>query len=209
MRESARCSYPLHEGSAVQMLEQICASMASYSGPWWIAGGWAIDLHLREQFRPHQDVDVAVLRRDQQKLQAYLAGWSLYQSREGALAPWLTGEELALPIHVVHAKKGRLHLELLFNEATDDLWVFRRNPAISLPVDRLSCRTPSGVPYLCPEVVLLYKAKAPRPVDFEDFERALPHLEDARKTWLAGALKACHPGHEWTDLLATANRDAS
>jgi hypothetical protein len=191
------------------MLEQICASMASYSASWWIAGGWAIDLHLGKQSRPHQDVDVAVLRRDQQKLRAFLADWSLYKSREGALTPWLPGEELILPVHVVHAKQGHQHLELLLNEATRDLWLFRRSPAISLPLERLSCRTPSGIPYLCPEVVLLYKAKAPRPVDFDDFERALPYLEDSRRAWLAGALRAFHPGHEWISLLTTVDRDAS
>jgi Aminoglycoside-2''-adenylyltransferase len=31
---------------------------------WWIAGGWALDLHLGRQTRPHHDIDVLVLRED-------------------------------------------------------------------------------------------------------------------------------------------------
>jgi hypothetical protein len=53
------------------------------------------------------------------------------------------------------------------------------------------------MPYLCPQVVLLYKAKQPRHVDREDFDRTLPTLDDAARSWLAQALEVCHPGHDW------------
>jgi len=42
---------------------------------WWIAGGQAIDLFIGSSTRPHQDVDVAVLRPDQLAVQAHLDGW--------------------------------------------------------------------------------------------------------------------------------------
>lgn len=32
---------------------------------WWIAGGWAIDLFLGEQTRPHDDIDILIRRDDQ------------------------------------------------------------------------------------------------------------------------------------------------
>ena len=31
------------------MLAPACETMKSYSPPWWIAGGWAIDLYLNRQ----------------------------------------------------------------------------------------------------------------------------------------------------------------
>ncbi|MEV8332824.1 nucleotidyltransferase domain-containing protein, partial [Streptomyces niveus] len=33
--------------------------------PWWIAGGHAIELAVGHAFRPHGDIDVLLLRRDQ------------------------------------------------------------------------------------------------------------------------------------------------
>lgn len=44
---------------------------------WWIAGGWAIDLHLGRQSRAHADVDVLFLRADQLSVQRHLTGWDL------------------------------------------------------------------------------------------------------------------------------------
>jgi hypothetical protein len=43
-------------------------ALRPFSGHWWIAGGWAVDLFLGEQTRVHDDVDVAVLRRDEHEL---------------------------------------------------------------------------------------------------------------------------------------------
>lgn len=30
--------------------------------PWWISGGWALDLFLGRQTRPHFDIDIAMPR---------------------------------------------------------------------------------------------------------------------------------------------------
>ena len=45
---------------------------APLSIPWWIAGGWAIDVYLGRQTREHADIDVSVLRADHRKLAALL-----------------------------------------------------------------------------------------------------------------------------------------
>jgi hypothetical protein len=54
-----------------------------------------------------------------------------------------------------------------------------------------------GVPILNPAIVLLFKAKAPRPKDEHDFRALLPALSDPRLAWLRAALERCHPGHAW------------
>ena len=89
----------------------------------------------------------------------------------------------------------------LFNDMNGGAWAFRRNPSISLPLDRVSRRSPEGIPYLCPEIVLLYKAKAPREVDTEDLERSCATLDADARQWLAAARIACHPEHEWIRRL--------
>ncbi len=40
------------------------AWFASLTVPWWIAGGWALDLFAGDQSRPHKDLDVGILRND-------------------------------------------------------------------------------------------------------------------------------------------------
>jgi hypothetical protein len=183
-----------------QPLDRVCAILHAYARPWWIAGGWALDLHIDEA-RAHGDVDIAVLRRDQHELQRYLSGWSLNKMVSGSPLSWAPREDLQLPVHEIHAEKDGEHLEFLLNEAVGDDWHFRRNDKVSMPLARLSRRSSSGIPYLCPEVVLLYKAKSLRRIDRSDFDRTHALLEDAERLWLARALEICHPGHEWLSRL--------
>ena len=53
-----------------------------------IAGGWAIDLFLGRQTRPHHDLDIQILRRDQAALRGLLADWDLHLAGDGRLQPW-------------------------------------------------------------------------------------------------------------------------
>jgi len=58
-----------------------------------------------------------------------------------------------------------------------DMWVCRRDPSIRRPVADVIERDPTGIPYLAPEIVLLFKAKhAARDKDAADFARTLPRL---------------------------------
>jgi hypothetical protein len=52
------------------------------------------------------------------------------------------------------------------------------------------------MPYLIPEIVLLYKAKQCRPSDEADLLRCLPLLGDHRRLWLQTAIDAAH-GSNW------------
>ena len=70
------------------------------------------------------------------------------------------------------------------------------------PSPTVNQRDPTGIPYLAPEIVLLFKAKhADRDKDAADFARALPLLDDQRRQWLADALRVVHPGHDWITLV--------
>jgi hypothetical protein len=88
-------------------------------------------------------------------------------------------------------------IELSFDERQGDDWVFRRDDQITMPLGHLGKVTADGVPYLVPEVVLLYKAKDTREHDEADFDAALPELGIGARCWLAAALEVVHPDHPW------------
>jgi len=177
--------------------------MREYSQPWWVAGGWAIDLYLGCQSRRHADIDIAVLRRDQHALRRHLQGWCFTKMVNSTSLAWTEHEQLELPVHEVYAENGAHRLEFLLNEASGDLWLFRRNKAVSAPLERITRQSATGIPYLSPEIVLLYKAKSMRIQDHTDFSSVLPKLEPSAKSWLVSALQICHPSHEWIGALAS------
>jgi hypothetical protein len=172
---------------------------------WWVAGGWAIDLFVGASTRDHDDVDVAVLRPDQLAVQSHLDGWDLRIAHHGRLTPWVPGRPLAPDEHGIWARPGPAspwRLELLIDDVVDGQWAYRRNPGVRLPPERLGRRTATGLPYLRPEVVLLYKSRRPREPDEHDARVAVPRLSGPERAWLAAAIAADAPGHHWLPLLA-------
>ena len=62
-------------------------AMAGYRRPWWVAGGWALDLVLGHKTRPHADLEISVLACDQQALFDHLRGWDLRLAAPGQSLP--------------------------------------------------------------------------------------------------------------------------
>lgn len=66
--------------------------MAGFPRPWFVSGGWVIDLFLDRVTRDHADLEVGIFRRDQGALSRHLAGWRLAKAVDGpqggAWAPW-------------------------------------------------------------------------------------------------------------------------
>lgn len=186
--------------------EQVCELLAGLVVPWWIAGGWAIDLFVGRQTRPHADIDVLVRRGDQLEVQAYLAGWDLHKTKQPGLKPWLKAEYLKPGINDVWCRRtpqSPWSLQLMLLDTRGDAWVYRRDPAISGSLDSLGKRTASGIPYLSPEIQLLYKAKAEiLDKDKADFEATVPLMSQQARSWLLRCLERRFPdGHEWITCL--------
>jgi Aminoglycoside-2''-adenylyltransferase len=183
----------------------VAALLAPCPAPWWIAGGYAIDAfvgHLDR--RTHEDIDVGLLASDQQELRGCLAGWELYcADPPGTLRPWRAGEALAEPIHDVWGRPGAAEpwrLALVLNTSEGPVWTYRRDPRVRRPLSELVWRS-DDVPYLVPEVQLLFKSKTLRPKDELDFEDAAPLLAGEQRAWLRAALELAHPGHPWARRL--------
>jgi hypothetical protein len=178
--------------------------MAGFPRPWFVAGGWAIDLFAGRVTRPHEDLEVMLYRQDQAALREHLSGWELFKADEGKWHPWREGEWVALPLHQLLARRAHgdpPEFEFFLNEVADGTWHFRRDPAITRDVAAVGRRTPGGIPYIAPEVQLLYKARLHRPKDEHDFATARGRLTAEQRAWLKDALAVFRPGDPWSAAL--------
>lgn len=185
--------------------EEIQRLFADIGAPWWITGGRGLDLFLRHDTRAHADVDVAILRRDQLAFRERLGAWDVQIAHEGgAFDPWRRGAEITVPEHAAWARErpgGPWKIELLLEESDGARWTYRRDDSIGLNIADLGRTDERGIPFLRPEVTLLYKAKSPRPVDETDFIYLLPRLDVAQRSWLFAAIYRFDPTHRWLERL--------
>ncbi|MER7043910.1 nucleotidyltransferase domain-containing protein [Streptomyces jumonjinensis] len=192
--------------------EEVATIFAKADFPWWIAGGYAIELAVGRELRPHGDLDVLVLRRDQARVCEVMSGWDLFVADppgRGKLRPWPPGEVLRPPLHDIWCRRtpaAPWSVQLMLDEAEGTQWVSRRTQEIRLPIDRLGKTSETGIPYLTPEVQLFYKAKATRDKDETDFEAVLPLLDAPARAWLADAINVTTPGHPWLRRLLPVSR---
>ncbi len=174
---------------------------------WWIAGGIAIEFAAGRGLRSHTDIDVLVLRRDAAQVRARMSGWDCWMADPpGKLRPWPVAESLPAAAHDVWCRQDRgddWRLQFMFDESDGETWQSRRAAQISRPLSELGIRDGSGIPFLRPEIVLFYKAKAPRPRDEIDFEAVRTLLDAAARGWLAEAIATAYRGdHPWIARLA-------
>lgn len=185
---------------------EVAELLADLAVPWWVAGGWALDLFLGEQTRHHVDLDILILRRDQLTVQAFLSDWDLHKTQQPGLKPWPPGEFLAEGINDVWCRPAGSPVwtwQIKFMESEEDSWLYRRAPQIRGKIDDLGLTTEAGIPIIRPEIQLLYKSVLISPEkDNRDFDAVAPRLGDRQVIWLRRSLGAVYPeGHPWIDRL--------
>lgn len=178
---------------------------SSAKAPWWVAGGYAIELAVGYSFREHSDIDVLLLRRDQRVVQEVMPTWEWWAADPpGTLRPWQPGEILSAGVHDIWCRPGRSEpwqIQIMLDEAEGQDWISRRCAQVRRPINLLGRHSTEGVPYLAPEVQLFYKAHQPRPKDEEDFGAALPTLDVGQRQWLAAAIAQAYGDHPWGEHL--------
>ena len=192
---------PLPLPDLVHLLEG-CAAL------WWVAGGHALELHLGRSWRPHDDTDAGIRRVDGVRVLRHLQeqGWEVVVAAAGVLRPWHGRElDLAASEGNVWCRRpgGPWRLDLLVGEGTDERWVYRRDPSLTRPWSRAVLRR-DGVPYLAPDLQLLFKSRTVRPKDQADADTALPHLDGGGLALLRAQLQPDHPWRPLVDRLAPA-----
>jgi hypothetical protein len=180
--------------------------------PWWITGGWAIDLAVGHVTRDHADVNVMMLERDEHALRG-LTGVGIQLIPDGQPpGPWPAGRRLAAgaapgpkpPVTgpgrrvgdrlVLHGEDLPLPAEVIPASAVGAIWVYKKGSHVfTRPLADIT-RYWQGIPFLAPEVVLLIKArpgldKPGTDNDQRDFEAALPVLSAEQRSWLKDAIE--------------------
>ncbi|MFN2462895.1 MAG: nucleotidyltransferase domain-containing protein [Candidatus Dormibacteria bacterium] len=175
------------------------------SVPWCIAAGWALDLFRGAETRVHEDTEIAVPWRGFPAIREALAGFEFdVVGFDESERYWPVDSPAFDVTHQTWVREPGTSVYRLdvFREPHDgEVWICRRDEDIRLKYDEIIHRTADGIPFLAPEIVLLFKAKAAREKDDQDLEGTLPLLGTARRRWLREALGSIYPGHRWVDLL--------
>lgn len=168
---------------------------------WFIAGGHALELALGTSWRPHDDLDVGVCRKELSAVFQHLSDGDLHVAAAGVLSPW-AGRPLSEQLHQNNIW-ARRHaddpwaFDITVGGGDDEVWWSRRDPAIRLPWAS-AVEDRSGIPYLAPHVQLLMKSKSARPKDDLDAEMVIPALQRPQRRWLTEFLT---PDHPWQDIV--------
>jgi hypothetical protein len=166
---------------------------------WCLSGGFALDLFVGRPTRPHEDIDVSILREEATVLTHILPGWDLHLAHQGVLTPWAGGpiEPPSNSLWCRPTPDSPWQLQIMLESHREDRWVCRRHPDLTLPLADVILQTPDGVPLMAPEVQLFMKAKDTRPKDDDDFALVSPLLPPRQAHWLALNLDRYYHGHHW------------
>lgn len=186
--------------------EEVARRLQDVEVPWYVAAGWAIDLFLGSVRREHEDIEIAVPRGRRDEVLAALDGFEFFAAGVPtgfvtALAVADASESDSHQTWVREPGSGLWRLDIFSEPSEGETWICRRDSQIRMPYERLIERTADGIPYARPEVVLLFKAKATRSKDEDDFAAVLERLDAERRRWLSRSLELVHPGHRWLAQL--------
>lgn len=177
---------------------------AMYPGRYWIAGGWAVDLHVGRVRREHSDVDVLILARDLHLFHAAFGPVTVRDHQTDEERPWVYTDKVVPGRHTLHFADAAdpTAIEVVIALSDGDEWVFHRGQGTHRPLAEISHSSPGGVPYLGPEVVLMLKARDGRAKDDDDFSALAPLLTDVQRQWLIPRLtRPGQPEHPWLAYL--------
>jgi hypothetical protein len=178
---------------------EVAHHLTGIATPWYVAAGWALDLFRGRQTREHGDIEIAIPAARFPEVRNRFLGYVFDAVNSGHIWENATPEVLAAT-HQTWLRDPATDNYLLdvFREPHDgDTWICRRDETIRLPYSDIIHHTQDGIPYLAPELVLLFKAKNARPKDQADFEEVVPHMTPTQRETLAELLDRAHPEHHW------------
>ena len=188
---------------------EVARQLSGISAPWCVAAGWALDLFLGTQTREHGDTEIAVPAASFPEIRDRFPSYAFDAVSSGRI--WADASPQVLgATHQTWLRdrdSGNYLLDVFREPHDGDNWICRHDETIRLPYREIIQRTPDGLPYLAPGLVLLFKAKHSRAKDQADFDATVPHLTPDQRRTLAGLIARAHPGHPWlASLLPEAAR---
>lgn len=207
--------------------ELLCKGNFNYA----ICGGFALDLFLKKNVREHSDIDVCVYRKDKLEIINFMKynGWTVYEFYGNGIVQLVRDisncqEKRNLmcikedcEIVQFYPCEGNLdffyykffytgikrlnYIEFLFNDFSLTDFIYERNQSVlrELPKAILYYH---NIPYLAPELVLLYKTTDTERQGYQlDFEESIVTMNAEQKEWLKDALDELYPtGHIWGNI---------
>ena len=239
----------------MDLIKQLNTFMQNIGIDYAICGGHAIDLFLGRKTRPHKDLDVAVYWEDRDEIIGYMLNnnWDIYEpcgmehlhkindvndqkrlrSNIWCVKPsnrhynFTEHEKDMFAVDFDKSEQNELdYIEFLFNTRKDGDFLYARNQAVMMGLDD-AIHVKDNIPYLAPEIILLYKSTAasvvfasqkpasppdffPVPDEAEyqlDFDNAIPMMNEWQLKWLINSLTTMFPnGHKWLDVLRQNDR---
>ena len=168
-------------------------------------GGCAIEA-FTGVVRPHEDIDVAIFRRDLDRLRAHVGHrLHLWSAGGGALRP--VNDDWPEP----HPGAGQVWLrehalapwvaDVILQEERDGRWLSRRNPDHLADLADVTWVAADGVRYVAPEIALEHKARLQRPKDDADLDAAWPLLSADQRRFVLDGTRREDPDHRWLTRL--------
>ena len=182
---------------------EVAQRLAGVATPWCVAAGWALELFRGKQTREHGDIEIAIPAADFPEVRDRFPGYAFDAIGSGRIWEDATPDVLTATHQtwVREPATGNYLLDVFREPHDGETWICRHDETVRLPYRGIIRHTPDGIPYLTPELVLLFKAKHARPKDQADFDGTVPYLTSAQRATLAGLLAHAHPGHRWIAQL--------
>ena len=181
----------------------IGAFMDGFDRPWWIIGGWSIEVFTGVP-RAHEDMDISILSSDAGTFREFLGErWTAWNVDDSWFRPFDHRFVDVRPDSQVWVRRDAASpwvLDVPFTPDTDGRWTSKRNPAHTEDLDAVTWVGPDGLRYARPEVVLMYKAAQAREKDRRDAEVTIPLLDTSSRRWLRDAVARIDRDHPWTRL---------
>ncbi len=164
-----------------------------------MAAGWPLDLFRGRQTRTHGDIEIAIPAGSFAEVRSRFPGMAFDAAGCGLIWEDATSDQVAAIYQtwLRDPATGNYVLDVFREPHDGDTWICRRDESIRFLYGEIIHHTKDGIPYLAPELVLLFKAKHVRPKDQADFDATIPLLTPAQRETLTELLARAHPGHRW------------
>jgi hypothetical protein len=155
--------------------------------------------------RFHEDLEVAVPRRDVAAVREWLRDFHLWDTHDGALR--YLDADAVVPIDHEQLWMRRdgyspWLLDLVLTPVAGETWYYKRDQRVTRRLNDVIRTGSDGLPYQRPEVTLLFKSRRRWDKDESDFEAIVPLLDEADRAWLRAGIELTEPpGNPWLARL--------
>jgi hypothetical protein len=182
--------------------DEVASRLSGSPARWYVVAGWAVDLFRGRQTRAHHDIEIGVARDDFPMIRSSFEDFEfdvVGSGRRWPLSSNAFNEHFQTWLR--DADTGVYHLDVFRDPHEGQEWICRRDESIRRSYDQVIRFSDAGIPYMSPEIVLLFKAKHLRDKDQHDFDGVLPLLDAEQIEWLRTSLQLVHPEHPWLTTL--------